>query len=54
MPLDMIAAHTHFGGDERAAIWPVMTAQWPAYDEYVEKAAAAGRPEIPVIVLERV
>jgi deazaflavin-dependent oxidoreductase (nitroreductase family) len=40
--------------DERAAIWPVMTAQWPAYDEYVEKAAAAGRPEIPVVILERV
>lgn len=38
--------------DERAAIWPVMTAQWPAYDEYVEKAEAAGR-EIPVVVLER-
>ena len=39
--------------DERAAIWPVMTAQWPAYDEYVEKAKAAGREEIPVVVLER-
>jgi deazaflavin-dependent oxidoreductase (nitroreductase family) len=38
--------------DERAAIWPVMTAQWPAYDEYVEKAKAAGR-EIQVVVLER-
>ena len=39
---------------ERAAVWPTMTAQWPAYDEYVEKAAAAGRPEIPVVILERV
>jgi deazaflavin-dependent oxidoreductase (nitroreductase family) len=38
---------------ERAAIWPIMTAQWPAYDEYVESAAAAGRAEIPVVVLER-
>ena len=40
--------------DERAAIWPVMTAQWPAYDEYVEKAKASGRSEIPVVVLERI
>jgi deazaflavin-dependent oxidoreductase (nitroreductase family) len=40
--------------DERAVIWPILTAQWPAYDEYVEKAAAAGRPEIPVVILERV
>ena len=39
--------------DERAAIRPVMTAEWPAYDEYVEKAKAAGREEIPVVVLER-
>jgi deazaflavin-dependent oxidoreductase (nitroreductase family) len=38
--------------DERAAIWPIMTAQWPAYDEYVEKAKAADRV-IPVVVLER-
>jgi len=37
--------------EERAAAWPVMTAQWPAYDEYVEKARSAGR-EIPVVVLE--
>jgi hypothetical protein len=29
-----------------------MTAQWPAYDEYVEKAKAADRA-IPVVVLER-
>jgi deazaflavin-dependent oxidoreductase (nitroreductase family) len=38
--------------EERTALWPVMTAQWPAYDEYVEKAKAADR-EIPVVVLER-
>jgi hypothetical protein len=38
--------------DERAAIWPIMSAQWPAYDEYVEKAKAADRV-IPVVVLER-
>jgi hypothetical protein len=31
-----------------------MTAQFPLYDEYVEKAAAAGRAEIPVVLLERV
>jgi deazaflavin-dependent oxidoreductase (nitroreductase family) len=38
--------------EERATVWPVMTAQWPAYDEYVEKAKAADRV-IPVVVLER-
>ena len=38
--------------DERAAVWPIMTAQWPAYDDYVEKAKAADRV-IPVVVLER-
>ena len=47
-----VRAHTATP-DERAAIWPVMTAQWPAYDEYVEKAKASGRSEIPVVVLER-
>ena len=46
-----VRAHTA-SPDERAAIWPVMTAQWPAYDEYVEKAGATGR-QIPVVVLER-
>ena len=30
-----------------------MTSQWPAYDDYIEKAAEAGRAEIPVVVLER-
>ena len=48
-----VRAHTADAA-ERAAIWPVMTAVWPAYDEYVEKAAASGRPEIPVVVLARV
>jgi deazaflavin-dependent oxidoreductase (nitroreductase family) len=34
---------------ERAELWPVMTAAWPAYDEYQEKT---DRP-IPIVVLER-
>lgn len=36
-------------GDERARLWQVMTAQWPAYDEYRQKTDR----EIPVVVLER-
>lgn len=34
---------------ERAQLWSVMTAAWPAYDEYQEKT---DRP-IPIVVLER-
>jgi deazaflavin-dependent oxidoreductase (nitroreductase family) len=34
---------------ERAELWPVMTAAWPAYDEYQKKT---DRP-IPIVVLER-
>jgi len=35
--------------EERAALWPVMTAEWPAYDEYQTRTAR----EIPVVILER-
>ena len=36
-------------GTERARLWKVMTAIWPAYDEYQAKTTR----EIPVVVLER-
>ena len=32
---------------EKARVWPVMTAQWPAYDEYQDKTPR----EIPVVLL---
>jgi deazaflavin-dependent oxidoreductase (nitroreductase family) len=35
--------------EERERLWPVMTAAWPAYDEYQEKTDR----EIPVVILER-
>src|SRR5689334_4101025 len=35
--------------EERAAMWPTMTAEWPAYDDYQKKTDR----EIPIIVLER-
>jgi deazaflavin-dependent oxidoreductase (nitroreductase family) len=34
--------------DERARLWPVMTAIWPAYDEYQAKT----QRRIPLVVLE--
>jgi deazaflavin-dependent oxidoreductase (nitroreductase family) len=34
-------------GDERARLWPLTTAVWPAYDEYQTKTER----EIPVVVL---
>lgn len=36
--------------EEKAGLWPIMTAAWPPYDEYQTKTDR----EIPVIVLERV
>lgn len=36
--------------EERARLWPVMTAIWPAYDEYQTKTDR----EIPVVILEPV
>ena len=38
-------------GASRARLWNVMTAIYPPYDEYREKAAATR--EIPVVVLRR-
>lgn len=35
--------------EERARLWPVMTGEWPPYDEYVKKTDR----EIPVVILER-
>ncbi len=35
--------------DEKAEIWPTMTSEWPAYDEY----QASTEREIPVVILER-
>ena len=37
-------------GDERSALWALMTAVYSPYDEY---QATAGSREIPVVVLER-
>lgn len=34
--------------EEKAALWPTMVAEWPAYDEYQERTER----EIPVVVLE--
>jgi deazaflavin-dependent oxidoreductase (nitroreductase family) len=36
--------------DEKAEMWPTMTAEWPAYDDYQKKTDR----EIPIVVLERV
>ena len=35
--------------DEKPELWRIMTAEWPAYDEYQTKTDR----EIPVVVLER-
>ncbi|GAA3104563.1 nitroreductase family deazaflavin-dependent oxidoreductase [Streptosporangium carneum] len=35
--------------EEKPELWPIMTAAWPAYDEYQTKTDR----EIPVVVLER-
>ncbi|MFF3437213.1 nitroreductase family deazaflavin-dependent oxidoreductase [Streptosporangium sp. NPDC002721] len=36
--------------EERPEMWSIMTAAWPAYDEYTKKTDR----EIPVVVLERI
>jgi deazaflavin-dependent oxidoreductase (nitroreductase family) len=36
-------------GEERDALWRLMTQSWPAYDDYQQKTDR----EIPVVVLER-
>lgn len=35
--------------DEKARLWPVMTALWPSYDDY----QAATDRDIPLVVIER-
>ena len=35
--------------EEKADMWPTMTKEWPAYDEYQSKTDR----EIPIVVLER-
>jgi len=35
--------------DEKVTLWPIMTKEWPAYDEYQRKTDR----DIPVVVLER-
>jgi deazaflavin-dependent oxidoreductase (nitroreductase family) len=35
---------------EKAELWPIMTAEWPAYDGYQRKTSR----DIPVVILERV
>jgi deazaflavin-dependent oxidoreductase (nitroreductase family) len=37
-------------GEERAELWKLMAATWPAYDRYQERTDR----EIPVVVLERI
>ncbi len=39
--------------EEKQRLWPVMSKIFPTYDEYIVKAAKAGR-EIPLIILEPV
>jgi deazaflavin-dependent oxidoreductase (nitroreductase family) len=34
---------------EKAELWPIMTKEWPDYDDYQKKTAR----DIPVVVLER-
>src|SRR3954452_13776459 len=41
------------GGDEHTRLWRLATQLYPAYDEYQERADAAGR-RIPVVVCEPV
>jgi deazaflavin-dependent oxidoreductase (nitroreductase family) len=35
--------------DEKARLWPVMTKEWPSYDEYQTKTSRT----IPIVILER-
>lgn len=36
--------------EQKAGLWPIMTAIWPAYDEYQAKTDR----DIPVVILQRV
>ena len=45
---DLIAVTARTGtAEDKQRVWPVMTAQWPHYDEYQRKTAR----DIPVILL---
>jgi deazaflavin-dependent oxidoreductase (nitroreductase family) len=45
---DLIAVTARTGtAEDKRRVWPVMTAQWPDYDEYQRKTAR----EIPVVLL---
>jgi len=45
---DLIAVTARTGtAEDRQRVWPVMTAQWPPYDEYQRKTARS----IPVVLL---
>jgi deazaflavin-dependent oxidoreductase (nitroreductase family) len=47
---DRFTAHARTAtDDERPALWKIMTAEWPDYDEYQAKTDRT----IPVVVLER-
>jgi deazaflavin-dependent oxidoreductase (nitroreductase family) len=47
---DKFSARAHTAtADEKARLWPLMAAIWPAYNDYQAKTDR----EIPVIVLER-
>ena len=47
---DRFTAHARTASsEERARMWPTMTAAWPAYDEYQAKTDR----EIPIVVLDR-
>jgi deazaflavin-dependent oxidoreductase (nitroreductase family) len=38
--------------DEKAELWPIVSAAFPTYDRYLKTAAKKGR-EIPLIIVER-
>lgn len=48
---DRFQAKAHTAeGDEKARLWKIMAAIWPAYDNYQAKTSR----EIPIVILERV
>lgn len=47
---DVIPVHAHTATpEERARLWPIMTAEWPAYDKYQTKTSR----EIPLVILTK-
>jgi deazaflavin-dependent oxidoreductase (nitroreductase family) len=46
---DKMRAHARTASpEEKAELWPIMTTEWPAYDDYQEKTDR----DIPIVVLE--